>query len=262
MGMALFGSSKPDVERMKADRDVEGLIKALGYGKDSNVRSEAAMALGGLFDGRIVNALAGALADEDANVRMDVVQALGRLRDPRAPDALAIAIKDPDPGVRSMALKILISYIHSLKVEPDVDGLVRAIAIEDHYIRLNAISALGEVGDERAVAVLVDASLKDPYYPVRFEAAEALRKIKDKRAVDLLIKALKDQDATARYRAAETLGKIGDLRAMNALSAALDDQDGSVRYAAMCSLGKIGDPRVMNMIVAAMKRQGIDARGP
>jgi hypothetical protein len=38
--MSLFGP--PNVEKMKANRDVEGLVKALGYQKDTNVRKEAA----------------------------------------------------------------------------------------------------------------------------------------------------------------------------------------------------------------------------
>ncbi len=261
MSVALFGIPKPDVQKLKADRDVVGLIKALGYKKDSNVRSEAAMALGGLFDGRIVNALARALKDEDVNVRMDAVQALGRVKDPRAMDVLDIALKDPDQGVRSRALKLLLNHQEKLKAEPDVDGLIRSSGSEDHYIRLNAVSALGEVGDGRAVEALASLAVNDPYYPVRFEAAEALRKIGDKKAVDFLIGALKSKDASARCRAAEALGRLGERRAFNALSNALEDEDGQVRYAAMCSLGRIGDPRAVNMVVAAMKRQNLNARG-
>ena len=41
--MWLFGP--PNVEKMKAKRDVKGLIKALHYENDGNVRSAAAMAL-------------------------------------------------------------------------------------------------------------------------------------------------------------------------------------------------------------------------
>ncbi len=42
--MGLFGP--PNVEKMKAKRDVKGLIQALGYQKGSNVRRGAAVALG------------------------------------------------------------------------------------------------------------------------------------------------------------------------------------------------------------------------
>lgn len=258
--MALMDMVKPNIEKMKAGRDVEGLIKASKYGKDPCIRSEAVLALGDIFDGRIVGALGEALKDEDVQVRMDAVHALGIVHDSRSIDVLSEALKDRDQGIRSLAQKMLISHVHSLKVEPDVDGLVRAASSDDHYIRLNAVSALGEVGDERASEALVALCLRDPYYPVRFEAAESLQKVGDKQAVSLLTTALKDPDTAIRLRAVEALGKIGDRRAISALQAAMEDKDEAVRTAAMSSLGKIGDPQVMNMIVAAMKRK--DVRHP
>jgi HEAT repeat protein len=252
--MALPDLGKPNVEKLKARYDVEGLIKALNYKKDKNVRSEAAQALGDIFDGRVVGALGEALKDEDVGVRMDVVHALGRIRDPGSMDVLIVALKDADPGIRSLAQKMLISHVHSLKVEPDIEGLVRAASSDDEYIRLNAVSALGEVGDERAARALASISLDDTYYPVRFEAAESLRRIGDKRAVEMLVSALKAPDVSFRIRAAEALGRIGDRRAVNALCEAMEDDEEAVRRASVDALGKIGDPRVMNLIVAAMKR--------
>ncbi len=254
--MALVDMVKPNVEKLKAGRDIEGLIRASGYGRDPCVRSEAVLALGDFFDGRIAGALGEALKDGDARVRMDAVRSLGMIQDPRAMEVLSGALKDEDPAIRSLAQKMLISHVHSLKVGPDVDGLVRAASSDDHYIRLNAVSALGEVGDERASEALVSICLKDPYYPVRFEAAESLRKVNDKRAVDLLTEALRDGDTVVRLRAAEALGKAGDRRAVSALSAATGDEDAAVRKEALASLGKIGDPRVMNLVVAAMRRKG------
>lgn len=252
MGLPAIG--KPNVEKLKARYDVEGLIGALHYRKDRTVRSEAAQALGDMFDGRVIGALGEALADEDAGVRMDVVHALGRIHDPGSMDVLAIALRDRDPGIRSLAQKLLISHVHSLKVEPDIDGLIRAASSEDSYIRLNAVSALGEVGDERAAGALAAIALDDAYYPVRFQAAESLKRIGDKRAVEALTAALAAPEANTRLRAAEALGKIGDRRAVNALCVAIEDGDDAVRRASLDALGKIGDPRVMNLIVSAMRK--------
>ncbi len=251
--MALADMVRPNVEKLKSGRDIEGLIRASRYGKDPCVRSEAVLALGDLFDGRIVGALGEALNDGDARVRMDAVRALGISRDPRAMEVLGGALKDEDPAIRSLAQKMLISHVHSLKVGPDVEGIIGAASSDDRYIRLNAVSALGEVGDERASGALVAICLRDPYYPVRFEAAESLRKVNDKRAVDMLAGALHDRDPAIRLHAAEALGKLGDRRAVSALCAAMKDEDEAVRKEALASLGKIGDPRVMNMVVAAMK---------
>ena len=55
---------------------------------------------------------------------------------------------------------------------------------------------------------LVAAALKDEDGSVRWEAAEALGKIKDPRAVEPLIAALKDEVSGVRESAAEALRKI------------------------------------------------------
>jgi hypothetical protein len=43
----IFGSGTPDVQKMKENRDVEGLIKALGYEQGLSMRDDAAIAHGG-----------------------------------------------------------------------------------------------------------------------------------------------------------------------------------------------------------------------
>ena len=50
--MPLFGP--PNVDKLEANGDVPGLIKALGYEKDSGVRHDAARALGKTDDTRAV----------------------------------------------------------------------------------------------------------------------------------------------------------------------------------------------------------------
>jgi len=66
-----FGK-KPDVEALKKNKDVDGLIKALGYQKDIPVRWEAAAALGTIGDKRAVEPLIGALKDSSYSVQGEV----------------------------------------------------------------------------------------------------------------------------------------------------------------------------------------------
>ena len=67
-----------DVEKMKANKDVEGLIEAL-KDKYSYVRSDAAEALGGIKDARAVEPLIEALKDENGHVRKLAANALGNI---------------------------------------------------------------------------------------------------------------------------------------------------------------------------------------
>jgi HEAT repeat protein len=61
--MPLFGP--PDLSELAARRDLNGLIKALGYRRDASLRRGAANALAAIGDPRAVGPLIGALHDED-----------------------------------------------------------------------------------------------------------------------------------------------------------------------------------------------------
>jgi HEAT repeat protein len=135
----------PDVEKLKAQEDIPGLIEALEYGRDSkgleaqHVRVSAAVALGQIPDARAVEPLIAVLREPNEYVRLAAVEALGLIGDPRA-------------------------------VEPLV-GLLKHRSWQTGHA---AARALGQLGDVRAVEPLV-AALGDPR--VLCEAAPALRRL-------------------------------------------------------------------------------------
>ncbi len=63
--------------------------------------------------------------------------------------------------------------------------------------------------------------------------------MRDERAVEPPIQALKDDDNGVRRNAAEALGYMGDERAVEPLNQALKDDDNEVRKAAKKALAKI-----------------------
>lgn len=75
----LFGGSKPDINALKARRDVSGLIAALRFKGDASVRRAAAEALGEIGDQAAKVPLHAALEDDDNGVRVAAQAALGRL---------------------------------------------------------------------------------------------------------------------------------------------------------------------------------------
>jgi len=181
--MSLFGP--PNIEKMKARRDVDGLIKALQYKikstefKDEWVRRDAAKALGEIGGSSVVLPLIAALKHRDNEVRWEAALGLGKISDARGVEALNAALKDP--------------------------YLCRAAAI-----------ALGEIGGAHAVEPLISV-LENKDAEVRKAAVEALGKIGDTRAVEPLIAELNDKDIKVRKAAVEALGKIGDIRAIQPL---------------------------------------------
>jgi HEAT repeat protein len=104
----MLGFFKPNVEKMRKNRDVEGLIKALRH-RDNLVREEAAAALCGIRDARAVKPFITALKDESSKnqfVRRDAVKALGRIGDARAVEPLSEALWN-DYSVREAAAEAL-----------------------------------------------------------------------------------------------------------------------------------------------------------
>ena len=80
-----------------------------------------------------------------------------------------------------------------------------------------------------------------------------IEKLKERRDVEGLIRALKDSDWGVRWRAAEALGKIGDRRAVEPLIEALEDIYEDVRREAAKALGEIGDGRAVEPLIRALK---------
>jgi HEAT repeat protein len=105
------------------------------------------------------------------------------------------------------------------------EALIEALKDEDSYVRASVARALGEIGDSRAVDALIEA-LKDEDSDVRENSIDALVKIakKDLGVVDKLIKALRDEDSDVRASVAWALGEIRDARAVEALIEALKDE--------------------------------------
>src|SRR5215469_2762803 len=100
----------------------------------------------------------------------------------------------------------------------------------DAQQRRSAALALGGSGDLRALEPLVEAWRQERKEWVWSAMAEALQRLGDPRAVDLLLACLEEEDVALRRKALEALGVLGDSRAVDAVIACLRDQDMDVRY--------------------------------
>ena len=156
---------------MASREDLNRLIEALKYEKDSIVRAKAVKALGNIRDLRVVEPLIQALKDEHWDVRRRAAWALGNMG------------------------------------EPAVEPLIQALKDEHWDVRRKAAWALGNIGDAKAIGPLIQA-LRDEYPDVREEAAWALGNIRDARAIGSLIQALRDEYPDVRRQAARSLAVL------------------------------------------------------
>ena len=182
---------------------VDALIRQLETGTHYE-RTLAAHALGDHHDPRAIDALIRILEDqsEDCAVRMAAADALGRIGNPKA-------------------------------MEP----LIRTIGeMCDRHLLQAVAKALGAFQGPRVTDALVKA-LGYEYYTAH-AAAESLKKLRDRRAVEPLIRRLEDKRGGGYHREfpAQILGVLGDPRAIPALVKALRDVSVFLKRKALESL--------------------------
>src|SRR4051812_9051334 len=135
--------------------DLTSALVDLLHHADVDLRIQAALALGNQPRPEAVAALLDALADPDANVRFHAIEALGKLSPPAAVEPLA-AIAEADDFFLSFPALDALARINDPAVASRIVPLLQHELVGDQ-----AAEALGQIGDEDAVAPLV-ASLDRP----------------------------------------------------------------------------------------------------
>ncbi|MCG3147915.1 MAG: hypothetical protein PCFJNLEI_01356 [Verrucomicrobiae bacterium] len=159
---------------------------------------------------------------------------------------------------RFLLLTSLIAVAFSVRADEFEDCLKKLNYRYDPYVQhpehVQAAEALGKLKDPRAIGPLINC-LKYNDKALRDAASRALTEINDPRAVDPLIACLKDKNEYVRAEAAWVLGGLKDPRAVVPLMNCLNDQDGLVRTLVIMALGKLKDPRAIGPLMACLKDQ-------
>ena len=89
----------------------------------------------------------------------------------------------------------------------------------------DAVWRMGNSGDPRVVPMLIKILREDKDRGVEWNAAKALGKLRDKRAVPVLLDNLKNHNEDVREDVVEALGRIGDKRALIPLVKLLETEE-------------------------------------
>lgn len=231
-----------------SDRATDALILTLRDG-DSDVRLSATKALGQIRSDQAVSYLISVLnSDEDMTVRSSAATALGKIGSDKAEDGLISALKS-GKGKTKLSVR---PWLGQVTPEKDAEALNPRLS-DDKLIdvRLNVITALGEIGSDRAADVLISL-LNNNNCELRSRAANALRRMSSERAVEALISALKDDYSEVRQHAAEALGAIGSDRAADALICSLNDRDSEVRSNSAYALGQMDSDKAIDALISTL----------
>lgn len=234
--------------------------------RDQNltVQESAAAILASIGDARVAEGLIASLSSADWIIRMHAARALGRIGEARAIRPLMPLLQDKVKAVREEAGGAL------ARLGPAaIPVLVEALSHQEWLVRLHAVEALGKTKSPDAVEPLLRLLFNDRDSSLREDAVRALGDIGDARAVEFLLTAMKEPGL--RPLVAEALGKIGDRRAAPALVAVVEGADRpeqsrvvagcgdqwteemSAQAAAVRSLGQIRDAATIPTLIAALR---------
>jgi HEAT repeat protein len=277
--MPLFGP--PNVNKMREKQDVPGLIKALRYEKDENVREAAAEALGALGDPRAVTPLIAALTDQSSEMRLSASEALGEIGNASAVAPLIAQLHDDVWNVRRNVIRALGGIGDPRAVEPLIELISQENDLGIMLEALNVIEAFAPYNGAAKEAIIT--ALKNG--ALRGNAAEALVRLNwkpDKSesgawfhlakhnwdeciaigapAVMPVCAVLRDESMKVRQGAVKVLLRIGDARAVKALLAMIEKEPSSqIHWDACEALSKIGDPSAAQPLLHIYERRITDA---
>ncbi|HKG21078.1 MAG TPA: HEAT repeat domain-containing protein [Blastocatellia bacterium] len=167
------------------------LVAAMVNDPSERVRASAIAALGAAGDAAYVPAIASRLAqDKSIFVRKTAAYALGRLRAPSGTGPLVAALKDKSDEVRGATAVALGEYSDGAAILP----LISALSDKNDFVRGRSARALGSNGPAaaRAVPSLIQIIETDGEHYVRQEAVVALGMIGDRSALPALYRASRD----------------------------------------------------------------------
>ena len=225
---SILGMAKPDIKKMEKEKDIKGLIKAMGYDNDESIRKEAAFALG-----KVTDSQSPIYTIKNENTELED-ESLSKL----TIDKLINSLKDDNWSIRMNAAKSLCEM-----GEPAVQNLIDSLKDNEWQVRWYAAEILGEIGDIKGVEPLINV-LNDENNGVQSNSVIALVKI-GKPGVEILIDNLTIKDRQIQEHIAEILGEIGDPKGIVPLKNLLNNENDDVRRVAMKSLEKIHNKKML-----------------
>jgi len=190
-------------------KNADKKLKELLQDAQLEVRLQSAVALVRLGDEGLFWELIQALISPERRVVIGAALTLGRLRDKRAVDALIFAFKTNDMEVGA-AVAWALGQCQAIKALPWLFA-----AASNGFAVANVCDALGEIGDVRALHILMEA-LKSSLIDVRAYAARAVSYLEldskvAKQVIEFLLPLLSDPVRKVRLCAAFSLHRLNKI---------------------------------------------------
>jgi len=175
--------------------------------EDADVREIALRALARIADPGAVAPLITALANADAWLAPRIADILARHGDVVVDPLLVLLSDSNHPAARAWAANVL----GEVKAQRAFPALARSLNDPNDEVRAKVATALGRLGDRRAVPPLLEHLLTDPAPFVRARIASTLAQFGGPEVIDRLVRSLGDPAWWVRMRGVEALEQIGSM---------------------------------------------------
>lgn len=215
--------------------------------------------------------------------RAQAARDLGLLGSPSAAEALMALLEDGHADVRNQAMQSLVKIVGVESLRPILQKargisrwvslelslivkdfeeraypyLVEALSYSDRSVVVFAIEALSLAGFVTAVEPLMNVAETYPNTHVRAKAIEALGRLGDQRAEELLVRLLRNPYPSLRASATRALERIGSPTAVPLLSERLVTGPAHERLSAARALAKSGEAGMERLREASRDQDSI-----
>lgn len=237
----------PDIWRLQANSDVNGLIQALNH-PDATTRRRASAALRALGAFEAIEALETSLDREtDPETRSTMLAALSILQQEKERKDL-----NPQETLEMLVLRT---------IDPEIQRLIDDINGADNLKAIRAAQILSEKSAKEAVEPMVMRfnSSKTPI-TVRLALAEALLKLESAPVEVALLGGLRSDEWQVRRNSAAILGQLRAEWAVEPLAKAMFDKNELVRKTAYAALKRINTPQAQRAIQIVRERYAQKAK--
>ena len=187
-------------------------------------------------------------SSNDARVRRAGLRIIGYFGYPEGLEILIEASQADDEKLREAAIAGL-PYIEA----PSALGvLLEAAQHESSRTRTAAVRALGHTAGEPHVQGRLREALRDTDAWVRYYACQALGRLQDDSATELMAELLGDDSGQVRVAAVEALAHLRGARAFEVLSEVLSSSDADLYRAALVALGISKKKQALPKLLAAL----------
>jgi len=184
----------------------EAALELVGYltDDDKGVRDAVANSLKKLNYQPVAYELVEYLKNQQIDIRNYASDILVNMQEKAVP-ALLKMLNDPDHDARKFSADIL----GLIKTDKSLPELILHLDDADANVVVSAIEALGNLGNQQAIAPLIQKAHRDP--ELMAMVLDALGKISSDKVNSLILESLSHDDAITVFSAVETIGQIGTL---------------------------------------------------